>query len=172
MPGPKQRTDQEVLDLLDQHHIPPTLTLAQAYQEIEQQTAKLKDWTPAGVVPPPQSKIAEAFTRATGFTNWITLRYLLRRRDQIHKRQAQQAQGPAPASTPVAPELPAMTPSQEQFLKKLKRRKITPTAIVKDGTSLLVSYVTEGGAPTTYQVGPKGQERYLGLQDGPKEGGA
>jgi hypothetical protein len=151
----KQRNDDEVLQLLNEHGVPEDLSLKVFYAQIHEQVDRLNRLAPGGRSSFSPGKVAESFTRTFGFSHWMTLRYLLRRRDRMRKRQQ--------ATPEPAPEIDTTLLSKEQqdYLKKLRWRKAEVLEIRMDGKKALITHRTGGGNLATYEVNAKGSAVYV-----------
>lgn len=150
----KQRPDAEVLSLLNQHEVPEELTLQGYYAQVNEQVNRLSRLAPDGRSRFGAGQIAESFARSFGFSHWVTLRYLLRRRDKIRRRRNLQP--------PRQVEIPqGLSQPQLDYLKKLRWRKAELVRIELQGRSAEITHRTESGQLITYLVDAKGGSRYL-----------
>ncbi len=153
----KHRTDEEVLDLLEKQGVPEDLTLKMFYAQVHAQVAQsVQQALRRGGQPLNEGQVCESFAKTFGFTHWMTLRYLLRRRQQIRKRQAKAQAAPAQVAEPEG-----LTPSQKDYLKKLRYRKAEVVTLSLVGRNAIITHRTGTGNLVTYEVSPRGNTRYL-----------
>jgi len=147
----KHRPDDEVLELLARHEVPEELTREAFYLQVEQQ---LRQTVQAGRRRLTRGQIAESFAKTFGFTHWVTLRYLLKRREKLRKKERRQV----PAQ-PVIPD--DLNSAQQGYLKKLRYRKAELVGIQRDGREVLITHRTAGGNLVTYRVDARGNAYYV-----------
>ena len=153
----KHRTDEEVLALLEKHGVPEDLTLKTFYAQVHVQVAQsAQQALRKGGQPLNEGQVCESFTRTFGFSHWMTLRYLLRRRQQIRQWQTKEQAASAQISEPEG-----LTPSQKDYLKKLHYRKAEVVALFLVGRKAIITHRTATGNLVTYEVSPRGNTRYL-----------